>query len=96
MTEQNGFAMIGTVIKQNEMMFYTKGGVDMTNRFLLEMYLKQAGFTQTDMAKAMGLTLNGFRKKLTNRTEFKQSEIAFISDHLNLTLEEREKIFFQR
>ena len=73
-----------------------KGGVDMTNRFLLEMYLKQAGFTQTDMAKAMGLTLNGFRKKLTNRTEFKQSEIAFISDHLNLTLEEREKIFFQR
>jgi hypothetical protein len=60
------------------------------------MYLKQAGFTQTDMAKAMGLTLNGFRKKLTNHTEFKQSESAFISDHLNLTLEEREKIFFQR
>jgi hypothetical protein len=50
----------------------------------------------SDMAKAMGLTLNGFRKKLTNRTEFKQSEIAFISDHLNLTLEEREKIFFHR
>jgi hypothetical protein len=73
-----------------------EGGVNMTNRFLLEMYLKQAGFTQTEMAKAMGLTLNGFRKKLTNRTEFKQSEIAFISDHVNLTLEEREKIFFQR
>jgi hypothetical protein len=84
------------MMEQNERTFLGEGGVNMTNRFLLEMYLKQAGFTQTEMAKAMGLTLNGFRKKLTNRTEFKQSEIAFISDHLNLTLEEREKIFFQR
>lgn len=87
--------MMDTVIIQNAKSS-EEGGKTMTDRFLLEMYLKRAGFTQTDMAKAMGLTLNGFRKKLTNRTEFKQSEIAFISDHLNLTLEEREKIFFQR
>lgn len=68
----------------------------MTDRFLLEMYLRKAGFTQESISKAMGITSVSFRRKLKNITEFKQSEIAFISDHLNLTLEEREKIFFQR
>ena len=68
----------------------------MTDRFLLEMYLRKAGFTQESISKAMGITSVSFRRKLKNITEFKQSEIAFLSDHLNLTLEEREKIFFQR
>lgn len=68
----------------------------MTDRFLLEMYLRKAGFTQEYISKAMGITPVSFRRKLKNITEFKQSEIAFLSDHLNLTLEEREKIFFQR
>ena len=68
----------------------------MTDRFLLEMYLRKAGFTQESISRAMGITSVSFRRKLKNITEFKQSEIAFISDHLNLTLEEREKIFFQR
>ena len=68
----------------------------MTDRFLLEMYLRKAGFTQESISKAMGITSVSFRRKLKNITEFKQSEIAFLSDHLNLTLEEREKIFFRR
>ena len=66
----------------------------MTDRNLLHYFVKRNGFINNDMAELLGLTLAGYYLKLANQVEFKPSEIKKISDKLNLTMEERDKIFF--
>jgi predicted transcriptional regulator len=67
---------------------------DMTNKLLLEMYIRRAGFTNRDLAKAAGISQTSFYDKMNGRTEFRQSEIKFITNHIGLTNEERDKVFF--
>ena len=45
------------------------------------------------LAKRVGLTPNGLRKKVYNQSEFKASEIQKCSEILNLSSEERDFIF---
>jgi hypothetical protein len=66
----------------------------MTNKLLLEMYIRRAGITNRDLAKAVGLSQTGFYDKLNGRTEFRQSEIKFITERIGLTNEERDSVFF--
>jgi hypothetical protein len=66
----------------------------MTNSSLLLELIKQKGFTVTDFAAAIGLTRQGFHKKLKNKSEFKQTEIALTTKVLKLTREQEAKIFF--
>jgi predicted transcriptional regulator len=66
----------------------------MTNTLLLEMYIRRAGITNRDLAKVVGLSQTGFYDKLKGTTEFRQSEIKIITDHIGLTNEERDSVFF--
>ena len=66
----------------------------MTNKLLLEMYIRRAGITNRDLAKAVGLSQTGFYDKLNGRTEFRQSEIKFITERIGLTNDERDSVFF--
>ena len=66
----------------------------MTNKLLLEMYIRRAGFTNRDLAKAAGISQTSFYDKMNGRTEFRQSEIKFITNHIGLTNEERDNVFF--
>lgn len=56
--------------------------------------VKNSGLKKSYIAKELGLTPYGLAKKLNGVTEFKASEMANISDVLNLTGEMREEIFF--
>lgn len=61
----------------------------MLNRVIMESGMKIAF-----VAKKVGITREGFYKKINNETEFKASEIITIQKLLNLSNEERDKIFF--
>jgi DNA-binding phage protein len=47
-----------------------------------------------ELAKKLKLSRQGFWKKLHNKSEFKQSEIAAISKELNLDADTERRIFF--
>ena len=56
--------------------------------------VRNSGLKKSYIAKKLGLTPYGLAKKLNGETEFKASEMANISEVLNLTGEMREEIFF--
>lgn len=66
----------------------------MTNTSLLRKKLDESGYKLRFIAKQLGITYQGFLKKINNETEFKASEIQALKEFLNLTDEERDKIFF--
>jgi len=53
-----------------------------------------AGLTQAEIADKIGLSPTAFNNKVTNKTEFKASEIAKIVSLLNLSEHEISCIFF--
>lgn len=57
----------------------------MTDTFELEKKIREKGLTKKDVAQHLGISLNGFILKLTNKNEFKASEIQGICDLLKLT-----------
>ena len=63
----------------------------MTNTLELEIAIKRAGFTKRKVAKKMNLSEMGLYKKIHNITEFKASEIEFLTNLLDL---EDKSIFF--
>lgn len=68
----------------------------MTNTNLLRKKLDESGYKSRFIAKQLGITYQGFLKKINNETEFKASEIQSLKEILNLTDEERDMIFFYR
>lgn len=66
----------------------------MTNSELLSEVISEFGITITALSKRIGITREGFYKKLNNETEFKASEISAIQQILQLTNEKRDEIFF--
>ena len=66
----------------------------MSNTALLREKIDESGYKLRFIAKQIGITYAGFLKKINNETEFKASEIQGLKDLLNLTDEERDKIFF--
>lgn len=54
------------------------------------------GFTQEKIAEKLGLSTTAFSNKVTNKTEFKASEISKIRDLLCLTYDELSSIFFAK
>ena len=66
----------------------------MTDKNLLYYFVKRAGFKNKDIAKAIGITQSGYTLKISNKSDFRQSEIKTISDLLSLTIEERDRVFF--
>ena len=66
----------------------------MTNGSLLKEYAKSKKITLNELANAIGLTRQGLNKKITNRTEFKVSEVMRLSELLGLTEEQKQSVFF--
>lgn len=66
----------------------------MTNSNMLRAKIDESGYKLRFIAGKLGITYQGFLKKINNETEFKASEIQILKELLNLTEEERNKIFF--
>lgn len=66
----------------------------MTNTVELEVAIKRAGITKRKLAERLGLSEMGLYKKINNITEFKASEIAKLSEILDLP--NKDEIFFNQ
>lgn len=66
----------------------------MTDSEALNRVIENSGLKLTFIARALKLSREGFYKKLNNQTEFKASEIVKMQEILNLSNEQRDKIFF--
>ena len=66
----------------------------MTDSKKLSDEIADSGITITAIAKKLGITREGFYKKLNNETEFKASEISALQTILRLTNKKRDEIFF--
>ncbi|MBQ8297682.1 MAG: XRE family transcriptional regulator [Ruminococcus sp.] len=56
--------------------------------------IDSSALTKTEIAEQLGLTRQGLYDKLNQKTEFKSSEIKTLSRVLNLSREQRDRIFF--
>lgn len=54
----------------------------------------ERGYSITTLAKALGISSDGLRKRINGRIRFKLNEIVDIARELNLRPDEIEKIFF--
>ena len=68
----------------------------MTDSKMLNDEIIDSGMTITAIAKKIGITREGFYKKLNNETEFKASEISTLQKILRLTNKRRDEIFFAK
>ena len=68
----------------------------MTDKNLLYYFVKRAGFKNKDIAEAIGITPSGYTLKISNKSDFRQSEIKTICDLLGLTVEERDRVCFAK
>lgn len=68
----------------------------MTDSEKLNNAIAESGMKITAIAKKLGITREGFYRKLNNETEFKASEISAMQTILNLSNEARDSIFFAK
>jgi hypothetical protein len=74
-----------------------KRGEIMNNTELLERKIKESGKKITFLAEKVGLSYAGFRNCVTNKAEFKSSQIDTLCSELDITsLREKEAIFFNK
>lgn len=66
----------------------------MTDTMMLREKIDLSGYKIRFIAEKLGITYQGFLNKVNNKTFFKADEICQLSQLLNLTTDEREKIFF--
>lgn len=66
----------------------------MTNTKLLEEKIKKSGKKITYIAKKVGLSYAGFRNCVTNKAEFKATQIDILCKELSIDLNEMKSIFF--
>jgi DNA-binding Xre family transcriptional regulator len=63
----------------------------------LEKKIADSGKTKTHLASKMGISIQSFRLKTTNKYDFTTSEVAVLCDELGIRkLSEKEKIFFAK
>lgn len=66
----------------------------MTDSELLKNKIKESGVKMYHIADVLNISRYGLLKKINNESEFKVSEVLTMAKLLQLTTEEREKIFF--
>lgn len=66
----------------------------MTNSELLRQKIDESGYKLKFIAKQLGITYQGFLKKVNNETEFKATEIQALCDLLHIGIQQKESIFF--
>ena len=73
-----------------------KGSENLTDSEKLNNAIAESGMKITAIAKKLGITREGFYRKLNNETEFKASEISAMQTILNLSNDARDSIFFAK
>ena len=68
----------------------------MTNTELLERKIKESGKKFTHLAEKVGLSYAGFRNCVTNKAEFKATQIDILCKELGIGLREMKSIFFAK
>ena len=69
----------------------------MVDTQLLERFIEKSGKTKSHLARQMGCTIQSFRLKATNKSDFRLSEVEVLCDELRITrLTDKERIFFKR
>lgn len=66
----------------------------MTDINLLKSTIEESGLRNRFIADKLGLSPEGFYKKLRGKSEFKVSEVGIIAELLRLSPAERDEIFF--
>lgn len=66
----------------------------MTDTVALREAIKESGYKMVFVAKKIGLTYQGFLKKLNNESEFKANEIQGLCELLHISANRKEAIFF--
>ena len=66
----------------------------MTNTKKKKKKIDESGYKLRFIASKLGITYQGFLKKINNETEFKASEMQILRELLNLMDAEFEQIFF--
>lgn len=66
----------------------------MTNGKLLKDIAKSKKITLNELATAIGITRQGLNKKITNRSEFRVSEVSKLTELLELSEQQKQAIFF--
>ncbi len=67
----------------------------MTNTEKLNKRIEQSGLKKAHIAKSLGMAVSTLSRKISNKMDFKASEIDALCDVLGIeSLEEKEAIFF--
>ncbi|MDD7434459.1 MAG: toxin-antitoxin system, antitoxin component, Xre family protein [Peptoniphilaceae bacterium] len=66
----------------------------MTDVKALKQKIQQSGYRTRFLADSLGLSAQGFYNKVNGKTGFYSNEILILSKLLDLSLKERENIFF--
>lgn len=66
----------------------------MTNQFELEKIIRQNGFSKRAIAKQLGISEQSLLNKMTNKTEFKSSEISKLVELLHIENDNVVGLFF--
>lgn len=67
----------------------------MTNTKELERIIKDSGLKKSYIAKTIGLSRQGLKNKIENRSPFTSTEISGLCELLKITsLKDKERIFF--
>lgn len=66
----------------------------MTNTAELERVITESGLRKNYICERLGISVQAFRLKVTNRCAFRQNEIAGLKKLLNLTEAQINDIFF--
>lgn len=67
----------------------------MTDSLYLKSMLVRRGITLEDVSEQIGVSKTSLSYKINNKRQFTATEIAKLSSILQLTTEERDKIFFR-
>ena len=73
---------------------HRKGGGTVTNTKLLEKAIEESGLKKCFLAKQIGLSPPGFRNCMTNKAEFKASQIEILCKLLGITDPDKMKAIF--
>jgi len=68
----------------------------MTDTDKIKKFIRMKGFTLETLAKEIGISRTTLSYKINNQVEFTANEIKKIQVALNLSDEQRDKIFFRR
>ncbi len=66
----------------------------MTDTNALKKIISQSGLKKNFICKKIGLSMQGFLRKLNNESDFRQGEIKKLCEVLDIDASQRDKIFF--